>query len=265
MVNKEPLLRRQPRRYVRRDSGWWTNKGPTDRDAVDRSISRANGRRPTSSKTSSMAANVSQTPEDARAAVKYFNKSFIRMSRINVELAQQIEKKSELRPHIAPAVEPTRTQSSKKRSPSPIPQSTTVDNKRVKIQEEPQVETSETTANANADNEKPPVSDADWMRSKTSRLLGLADEDSDQEETYAIRPVQAPFDKPSPEEPAQQPTPPLEDESHQEEDDIDRIKKTGRLFIRNLWYGADEEHLSEFFSQDGPLNEVCLFCSVSAP
>ena len=31
-----------------------------------------------------------KTPEDAQAAVKYFNKSFIRMSKIGVELAKSV-------------------------------------------------------------------------------------------------------------------------------------------------------------------------------
>lgn len=109
--------------------------------------------------------------------------------------------------------------------------------------------------------------DADWLRSKTSRLLGLLDDDE-----------QAEMDAPAPQRKAESDRsdadadasdrntphavnelPETEPEKPPEEEvdaNIDMIRNTGRLFIRNLPYHADEAGLEEVFAPFGKLEEV---------
>ena len=125
------------------------------------------------------------------------------------------------------------------------------------------------------DEEKAPVSDADWLRSKTSRLLGLLDEDE-----------QAEFESREPPKPAVQ-----EAVSDSEEDavraenstvkaddtpattaapevevdtNIENIRLSARLFVRNLAYDTTESTLGSLFAPFGTIEEVSfirlLFC-----
>lgn len=122
-----------------------------------------------------------------------------------------------------------------------------------------------------------PVSDSDWLRSKTSRLLGLLDEDE-----------QAEFNGPKVEEPAK-PQSPINDEpesrneaienivpqtaaNNDDEDDeeqedvvhttaeqnknIDLIRDSARLFVRNLAYDTKDADLEPLFAEFGKLQEV---------
>lgn len=118
-----------------------------------------------------------------------------------------------------------------------------------------------------------PASDADWLRSKTSRLLGLLDEDE-----------QAEFDQHKPEEAAQSSTH-HNDESrnavienigteHPTNDDdaarttpehdqnVDLIRASARLFLRNLAYDIREEDLQPLFAPFGKIEEVSAFVSL---
>ncbi|KAL4951601.1 multiple RNA-binding domain-containing protein 1 [Aspergillus filifer] len=109
-----------------------------------------------------------------------------------------------------------------------------------------------------------PVSDSDWLRSKTSRLLGLLDED----EQEAFQPP-APIDEDTPmvdskvdainvgsaEKPAETvaekaPTAPEVDTN------IENIRISARLFIRNLSYETRESDLQPLFSPFGKLEEI---------
>lgn len=109
--------------------------------------------------------------------------------------------------------------------------------------------------------------DADWLRSKTSRLLGLLDDD-EQAEMNAPAPERKAESESSDEEadgPARnipdasnrkseaQPMEPVEEEV---DTNIEMIRNTGRLFIRNLPYHADEAGLEAVFSPFGKLEEV---------
>lgn len=108
--------------------------------------------------------------------------------------------------------------------------------------------------------------DADWLRSKTSRLLGLLDDD-EQAEMSAPAPqrkaesessdddaVDRSQDIPDVSEPKSevQPTEPVEET----DTNIDMIRNTGRLFVRNLPYHVDEAGLTEAFHPFGKLDEV---------
>ena len=117
-----------------------------------------------------------------------------------------------------------------------------------------------------------PVSDTDWYRSKTSRLLGLLDEeeeeaaaaprhnDSESEEDKVVTA------KPAVEEPVSSiPTPPADDNLKQDEADtaagtvdadVEAVRKSMRLFVRNLPYDARKEDLETEFERFGNLEEV---------
>ena len=129
-----------------------------------------------------------------------------------------------------------------------------------------------TTAAQEAEPEAAPVSDMDWLRSKTSRLLGLLDEDEQAE--FEERKVNEPVEPQSTnnesrsaaiedigvqhptnediEEAAAQTTP-------EQDANIDLIRVSARLFLRNLAYDLTEADLQPLFAPFGKLEEVSAF------
>lgn len=111
--------------------------------------------------------------------------------------------------------------------------------------------------------DQPPATDDDWLRSKTNRLLDLVEDDD-----VPVAPSSAPS-KPAPQkrdspvvveeqaEPAQpvQESAPLADTASSEED---KIRETGRLYLRNLHFEVAEEDIKNHFSKYGSLDEVSL-------
>lgn len=114
-----------------------------------------------------------------------------------------------------------------------------------------------------AQTEEQPVSDADWLRSKTSRLLGLLDEDEQAEFDSAPRaPPAEPSDtgsekaenaEPAPEDTAKAPQAPEVDTN------IENIRLSARLFVRNLPYDTTEADLEPVFGPFGRVEEVSAF------
>ncbi|KAF1831588.1 RNA-binding domain-containing protein [Decorospora gaudefroyi] len=107
------------------------------------------------------------------------------------------------------------------------------------------------------------VSDADWLRSRTNRVLELVEDDeepaSKQPPPSAPSPQAQADAQPSPDvvEADTQPQPPTEavaDPVGSSEED--KIRQTGRLYLRNLHYDVTEEELREQFSKQGALEEV---------
>ncbi|KAI9374827.1 hypothetical protein BJX61DRAFT_532088 [Aspergillus egyptiacus] len=107
-----------------------------------------------------------------------------------------------------------------------------------------------------------PVSDADWLRSKTSRLLGLLDEDEQAAftpNTQASNTQVADLDGDVPmaenaETPAvneTQETAPAEVDTN-----IENIRISARLFVRNLSYETTESDLEPVFAPFGKLEEI---------
>ncbi|KAH8700570.1 putative pre-rRNA processing protein Mrd1 [Talaromyces proteolyticus] len=111
-----------------------------------------------------------------------------------------------------------------------------------------------------------PKSDADWLRSKTSRLLGLLDEeeqielghpnitsrDENSHEAVKVTIRQSPK-APEDEELLEQ------KETTEERNynaDVELIRSSGRLFVRNLAYGATEADLEAIFSSYGKIEEI---------
>ncbi|KAF1944675.1 RNA-binding domain-containing protein [Clathrospora elynae] len=107
------------------------------------------------------------------------------------------------------------------------------------------------------------VSDADWLRSRTNRVLELVEDD--EPPTANAPPLGAPAPpaqhdarispdaveaEPTPSQPAEAPA---EDAALAEEDNI---RQTGRLYLRNLHFEVTEDELREQFSKHGALEEV---------
>jgi multiple RNA-binding domain-containing protein 1 len=126
--------------------------------------------------------------------------------------------------------------------------------------------------------EAAPVSDADWLRSKTSRLLGLLDEDEqdefEQHKTDAPPHVPAkvvvapsPGDE-SPRRDEESRTMAFENVAPNTTDDdsntqpapedpnVDLIRNSARLFLRNLAYDTTDADLQPIFERFGKLEEV---------
>lgn len=97
-----------------------------------------------------------------------------------------------------------------------------------------------------AEPSKEPVSDADWIRSKTSRLLDLVD-DASTFLTLRDPPAEALDTEMTGAEETQQ---------SEAEVAIETISQSGRLFVRNLPYSATEGELRQHFSACGELQEV---------
>ncbi|KAK5003083.1 hypothetical protein LTR28_010607, partial [Elasticomyces elasticus] len=117
------------------------------------------------------------------------------------------------------------------------------------------------------------VSDNDWLRSRTSRLLGLVDDEEDDEtvlrnsqnrssspesgqQELRVRPSPDPvreFEAMSPQGSQQVEAagaPPVSNK------DIETIRDTMRLYIRNLPYGASEDDLRKFLLHPDQLEEA---------
>lgn len=117
------------------------------------------------------------------------------------------------------------------------------------------------------------VSDADWLRSKTSRLLDLTDDvDSHLAKATASASIAAqPATQITQEkwngidEPIDEGEDTRPEEEHkeigttEEEAAIETISKSGRLFLRNLSYSTTEGDLREYFAEHGELEEVRFF------
>jgi len=106
-----------------------------------------------------------------------------------------------------------------------------------------------------------PVSDADWLRSKTSRVLDLTDDVDSLLVTPTVvsgqdfRPVCAKEKETSPPGGTNMiPQHSLEPDGSTKA--LGTISQSGRLFVRNLPYSATEQDLREHFSVCGPLQEV---------
>ncbi|KXT00896.1 hypothetical protein AC578_5689, partial [Pseudocercospora eumusae] len=294
-----------------------------------------------------------KTPEDAQKAVKYFNKTFIRMSRIGVELARPVDdqvqaksrtaaptakrqtsnhagsvelkrkrlgeaKEKEEDPKLKEFLEAYKPKNKKKEweagaeqdgsnlhvadGQSNESQSVAVveadagasddeyENvpkkaKRAKLEAEPPAATAPSDVKGDiltasdswqgfteeADAEEPkepemqaPVSDMDWIRSKTSRTLGLLDDDEEEQDNVAraeskddAMDAAADSEPILEDEPASAIPTPQDDTSKPPVDkDIESVRTTMRLFVRNLPYDVQREDLEAEFEPFGNLEEV---------
>ena len=120
--------------------------------------------------------------------------------------------------------------------------------------------------------EQGPVSDVDWLRSRTNRVLELVEDDEDP--TASVSAPQAPALQPhtaaeavpvvveaQPEQPQHEAEQPQEAAPEEE----DKIRETGRLYLRNLHYEVTEDEIREQFSKHGPLEEVSNYLFFLTP
>lgn len=287
-----------------------------------------------------------KTPEDAQSAVKYFNKTFVRMSRIGVEVARPIGESNPgrtggraptaARENQGAPIEAPNTQNDTDKQLSPddpklkeylevmkpksnkrswendnAPQVSndnianddnqmTIDAaaasddeyenvprkaKRTKVDpppiEQPQAEapTGEVVMTDNVEepaqeNVAPqaPVSDADWARSRTSRLLGLLDDDEEEEASARPQPRATSVSSNDMEDVAPKASAPSKtttavnapnpvaasEELAQPDTDAEPtgVRASMRLFVRNLPYDVQQEALQSEFASYGNIEEV---------
>jgi multiple RNA-binding domain-containing protein 1 len=113
-----------------------------------------------------------------------------------------------------------------------------------------------------------PTTDDDWLRSRTNRLLDLVEDDD-----VPVAPASAPTkpaaekrDSPVAVEPQPQPAQPADAPAADAPDadsiaiEEEKIRETGRLYLRNLHFEVAEEDIRSQFSKYGSLDEVsCTF------
>jgi multiple RNA-binding domain-containing protein 1 len=114
--------------------------------------------------------------------------------------------------------------------------------------------------------EQGPVSDADWLRLRTNRVLELVEDDeAPSNATVATVPQEtAPqthvtaASSPGVVEaqPELQPQAEEQPDNAAAPDEEDKIRETGRLYLRNLHYEVTEDEIKEQFSKHGALEEV---------
>ncbi|PGH14211.1 hypothetical protein AJ79_03184 [Helicocarpus griseus UAMH5409] len=116
--------------------------------------------------------------------------------------------------------------------------------------------------------EEAPKSDMDWLRSRTSRLLGLVDEDEEEgaTETAKVQTIdesdesdQEDIRKGNMQEstsPSQNEPPKPSEDNESFDANIGLLRNTGRLFVRNLLYNASESDLEPLFSSFGKIDEI---------
>ncbi|KIW90086.1 uncharacterized protein Z519_09517 [Cladophialophora bantiana CBS 173.52] len=216
--------------------------------------------------------------EQAKGAVQYFNKSFVRMSKISVTLAKPVQVKRNDKGHAVPVSD--RASRKRKRDPRDDDE----DTQRPSIQQSRKstngvISGKETSTEVvSEEKERPskeapseqgpeedivqeaPRSDADWLRGKTSRTLDLFEEAKDVKDRSghpgdsgighnAAEPVEEVQTK--------------EDEADAENDEnSDHPQKpsvpNARLFIRNLPFDTQEDDLRKIFARYGRISEIHL-------
>ncbi|GIK02365.1 multiple RNA-binding domain-containing protein 1 [Aspergillus viridinutans] len=284
-----------------------------------------------------------KSPEAAQQAASYFNKTYVKMSKISVEIAKPIDsepvkkaekhkkqsasndsaagntlkrkrdgdntqKDSQLQEYLSVIERPSKTKTwangedflntvqnqtatsdqredQRDDTTEQVEEHSHKQRKKVRVDDIPKVahdrepepmvldKTEKEHERTNADDqgeaisrtqeEPEPVSDADWLRSKTSRLLGLLDEDeqaefdstaqrkpdpSPQSATVSKGDVQHSYDGKTT----------VESSTEEEEVDtnIENIRLSSRLFVRNLPYDASESDLEPVFSKFGKVEEI---------
>lgn len=107
--------------------------------------------------------------------------------------------------------------------------------------------------------DQPATTDDDWLRSRTNRLLDLIEDDD-----VPVAPASAPS-KPAAEgrifpgtaeQPVELTQPAEEPIASAAASEENKIRETGRLYLRNLHFEVAEEDIRNHFSKHGALDEV---------
>ncbi|KAJ5206726.1 hypothetical protein N7491_002658 [Penicillium cf. griseofulvum] len=175
---------------------------------------------------------------------------------------------------------PSRSKKPKTEKPTTLPEPEQPEPMVVdRSEEEVAQETLEQDNSAEPEAETAPVSDADWLRSKTSRLLGLLDEEEQEEfdQHKATAPPTAPTRASSLPSSSGNESPQRDEESRTAaiekiapnttdvdsiteatpvDPNIDLIQNSARLFLRNLAYDTTESDLQPIFERFGKIEEI---------
>jgi multiple RNA-binding domain-containing protein 1 len=235
--------------------------------------------------------------DSAERAAKYFNRSFIRMSKISVELAKPIDLKRGRNGQAVPVSqhalreksntsEQTSRQQKRKRDKRDDGETFRTQQSRQPVDTIPSSETRELdptsqpvskeypeslgkaklephTADVPADTESSEVApstapDADWLRGKTSRVLDLQEpEDERLAGGYQFSSTSE-VDRVEPDDEAATDVP-NGDQSIQTNGEDEHEVPNGRLFIRNLAFEATEDDLRALLIPLGSLEDVSSF------
>ncbi|ETN46857.1 uncharacterized protein HMPREF1541_01046 [Cyphellophora europaea CBS 101466] len=223
--------------------------------------------------------------DTAQKAAKYFNRSFIRMSKISVSLARPVDVKRNASGQGAPV-----SQKLEKFQQQRVSRESNKRKRDLKDDGEAQREQTDKATNHGRAHDRgaptsPPaqhaeegefegfdsegekidtnngaevtnmsVSDSDWLRAKTNRTLDLQDPDVDSKDTSTVQQLPSPVPSKS------SPAPPTQDEGerpHAESSDSPAAVEVpnGRLFVRNLAFSTSEDDLESLFSAYGKLEE----------
>ncbi|RMJ23416.1 hypothetical protein PHISP_05722 [Aspergillus sp. HF37] len=125
-------------------------------------------------------------------------------------------------------------------------------------------QSSQQDSSAATQTQNEPVSDADWLRSKTSRLLGLlGDEERAEFDTAAQQKNSNEAEasgnqenRDAEETPAQSKDADETEKAPEVDTNVELIRSSARLFVRNLPYDAKESDLGALFAPFGKVEEI---------
>ena len=251
-----------------------------------------------------------KSSEDATKAVRYFDKTFIRMSRIRVELARSVGEANTFFNSMEPSIvdpntrkqieeqgglRPIRKRNRKTEAPNSDHETNNKISKRPRAEAEKSAEVETADRVENTENiskavtevkeqeniedhaqtgyqEGLAVNDEDWLRSRTSRLLGLLDDNEGAIDGATELQVSSDFrvEKRRPPSPAHNDTSSQTDAEDTEAPEIteaippaqvEDMPRSSRLFVRNISYTATEEDLRAHFeaANKGVIDEVGYF------
>lgn len=172
---------------------------------------------------------------------------------------EQIPSKRDTQKKVEPPPKPQPSKAQPMVSKAPLAEKMKQDTKRDQGKAEPGAEED---AEALQDAPAPAATDDDWLRSRTNRLLDLVDpEELAQEQRGVSKPSQPHEDalRGSHDETLQDEAQSMQvDEPEQVEGEstLDTIRRTSRLFVRNLPYGATKDDIADSFEKFGTISEV---------
>ena len=108
-----------------------------------------------------------------------------------------------------------------------------------------------------------PVTDDDWLRSRTNRVLDLVENEelpapAERSQASEAPPKTQPevIEQPDEAEPFEEQAPEAHHTEVPSSDEVEKIRETGRLYLRNLHFEVTEEELQQHFAKYGSLEEV---------
>ena len=222
--------------------------------------------------------------ESAKKAAKWFDRTFVKMSKISVNLAKPVEVRRDVSGQAAPV---SQRYGGRRREAVDVPSnkrkreahddgenardesfSLPRDKNAHDVNEEEnalqdiamKVDQEETKAEMGDEPKDKNIqtSDSDWLRGKTSRLLDLVEERDNAVNSKSL-PISTGFIEPARLEPG----PPDTRDSKSDDEPLDLAQDAGsisipnaRLFIRNLPFSTSDESLRDTFAPYGRISEV---------